>query len=218
MNGFRVVLLIPFAVVLLAVVVAEAALQPTTTPPLLDVPTYSLATRNKDGSTNMNILTYATPISVSPTRVWTLGIYRETLTDENLHREPTAVLQLLTRDHVDLVSILGGNSGRDIDKREECTKRGFPWKRCEEMGGLELLPGCASYLHLCIQGGLVDAGSHLIAPYCSVLGMYEDDTETNGEAQVHLKTGYLRELGVITRQGRVADQVREGANRGFRLQ
>jgi hypothetical protein len=46
--------------------VAVHALQSTTTPPLLDVPTYSLATLNEDGSTNMNILTYATPVAIRP--------------------------------------------------------------------------------------------------------------------------------------------------------
>lgn len=212
MNGFQVLLTVVLAVV------AQAALQPTTTPPLLDVPTYSLATLNKDGSTNMNIMTYATPMSVVPQRVWALGIYRETLTEENLHREPTAVLQLLTKDQHNLVSVLGGNSGRDIDKREECARRGYAWKRCDEVGGLELLPGCAHYLHLCIEGGLVDAGSHLIAPYCTVLGMYQDDTENGFESHTHLKTGHLREMGVITEKGRVADQSRDEANRGFRLQ
>jgi len=197
------------------------ALRLTPSPPLLDVPTYSLATLNKDGTTNMNIMTYATPISVVPTRVWTLGIYRETLTEENLQRDSTAVLQLLTKEQVDLVGVLGGTSGRDINKRKECSRRGFPWKTpCDEVGGLQLLPGCAAYIHISIQGGLVDAGSHLIAPYCKVLGMYHDesDSESDVEGKVHLKTGYLRDVGVITKQGRVADQVRIEANRGFRLQ
>ena len=233
MNGSRVVHF-PFVAVARAVVLvllllvsslgegaAAPLLQVTTTPPLLDVPTYSLATLNKDGSTNMNIMTYATPISAVPTRVWTLGLYRETLTEENVRRQPTAVLQLLTNQHVDVVSVLGGTSGRDVDKRAECAKRGLSWMETpsDELGGLELLPGCAAYVHLCIQGGLVDAGSHLIAPYCAVLGMYQENSNINNEElQAHLKTGYLRELGIITAQGRVANQVREESNRGFRLQ
>lgn len=202
---------------ILLLAVSSGALQPTTTPPLLDVPTYALATLNKDGSTNMNIMTYATPVSTGPSRVWTLGIYRETLSEENLRRNPTAVLQLLTKRHADLVSVLGGNSGRDIDKRQECAKRGNSWKRCEELDGLELLPGCAAYVKISIQGGLLDAGSHLIAPYCIVQGMYEDEnTEKNDPLEDQLKTGYLRELGVITEQGRVANQLRDVTNIGFR--
>jgi flavin reductase (DIM6/NTAB) family NADH-FMN oxidoreductase RutF len=232
MNGLQIVQ-IPFLAVARAIVLqllllvltpakgaASALLQVTTSPPLLDVPTYSLATLNKDGSTNMNIMTYATPISVVPTRVWTLGLYRETLTEENLRRQPTVVLQLLTNQHVGVVGVLGGTSGRDVDKRAECAKRGLSWMATpsDDLGGLELLPGCASYIHLCIQGGLVDAGSHLIAPYCAVLGMYQEESNNDQELQAHLKTGYLRELGIITPQGRVANQVREESNRGFRLQ
>ena len=49
-------------------------------PPLLRSPTYSLATLNNDfgGSTNMNILTYATPVGVKPVRRWAVGLFRGT--------------------------------------------------------------------------------------------------------------------------------------------
>lgn len=193
-------------------------LQPTTTPPLLDVPTYSLATFNKDGSTNMNILTYATPVSAQPKRVWTLGIYRETLTEENLLRKPVGVLQLLTQKQMDLVDVLGGRSGRDIDKKEACAVLGFEWMKSDHFEGLEVLSGCASYLYFSIQGGVVDAGSHLIVPYCQVDAMYTTGDATAGSDSSHLKTGRLRDFGVITPQGRVAHMDRDVANRGFRLQ
>jgi flavin reductase (DIM6/NTAB) family NADH-FMN oxidoreductase RutF len=193
-----------------------SALQPTSKPPLLDVPIYALATLNKDGSTNMNILTYATPVSAHPCRVWSLGVYRETLSEENLLRKPVGVLQLLTKDHVDLVGILGGNSGRDIKKKEACAKVGFEWIRCDYFRGIQVLPGCASYLFLTIQGGVLDAGSHLIVPYCEVQSMYTS-TEAISSSD-HLRTSRLRDLGIITDQGRVADMKRDVANRGFRLQ
>jgi flavin reductase (DIM6/NTAB) family NADH-FMN oxidoreductase RutF len=192
----------------------RALLQPTSNPPLLDVPTYALATLNKDGSTNMNIMTYATPVSAQPTRVWSLGVYRETLTEENLRRKPVGVLQLLTKDHIDLVPILGGNSGRDLKKKDACAKAGFDWISSDHFGGLQVLPGCASYLFLTIQGGIVDAGSHLIVPYCEVQSMY---TSTEAISSDHLRTGKLRDLGVITDKGRVADMQRDVANRGFLL-
>ena len=48
----------------------------TTTPPLLDVPTYSLATTSVDGRTAMNILTYATPVSATPVRMWVLSLFK----------------------------------------------------------------------------------------------------------------------------------------------
>lgn len=191
-------------------------LQPTSTPPVLDVPVYSLATHNKDGTTNMNIVTYAGPVSVSPSRVWSLGIYRETLSEENLMRKPSGVLQLLTNDHSGLVKILGGNSGRDVDKKEACAKEGYDWIDCDYFDGLQVLPACASYLMFTIQGGVVDAGSHLIVPYCEIKSMYNAGDEVMSSND-HLRTGRLRDLGIVTNLGRVADMQRDLANRGFLL-
>lgn len=203
-------------VLLFQTVFYAVALQPTTTPPLLDVPTYSLATLNKDGTTNMNILTYATPVSVQPNRVWSLGIYRETLTEENLLRKPFGVLQLLTDKHIELVSILGGNSGRDMDKKEACERLGFEWVESGNFDGIQVLPGCASYLHMTIQGGLLDAGSHLIIPYCQVEAMFTGENAV--ETRNHLKTGKLRDLGIITDQGRVANMQPDLTKQGLRRQ
>lgn len=210
------IILLYSKLMLVAVCIAlGSALQPTLAPPLLDVPIYSLATLNKDGSTNMNIMTYATPVSVQPSRVWSLGVYRETLTEENLLRKPTGVLQLLTNDHMSLVAILGGNSGRDLNKKEACAKAGFDWINCNDFEGIKVLPDCASYLVFTIQGGVVDAGSHLIIPYCEVKSMYSSGDVVSSSD--HLRTGRLRELGIITEQGRVADMLRDVANRGFLL-
>ena len=46
------------------IVSALSALLPTEAPPLLNSPVYSLATLNADGTTNMQILTYATPVGI----------------------------------------------------------------------------------------------------------------------------------------------------------
>ncbi len=204
------------ALFLLFLNAVASGLQQTSNPPQLDVPTYSLATFNRDGTTNMNIITYATPVSSSPNRVWSLGVYRETLTEENLLRKPVAVLQLLTTEHVPLIDILGGKSGRDVNKKEACSKVGFTWLHCDEFQGLDVIPGCASYLFLTVQGGLLDAGSHLIVPFCQVESMYTSGDDMTSSA--HLKTSRLRDLGVITEQGRVADVQNNLANRDFRLQ
>jgi flavin reductase (DIM6/NTAB) family NADH-FMN oxidoreductase RutF len=200
-------------------VVALTGIQPTATPPLLDVPVYSLATLNHDGSTNMNILTYATPVSTIPTRVWSLGLFKGTLSEENLRRSGICVLQLLNQRHVDAVPLLGGVSGRDIDKQGECTLLGLPWQDLnDDKDGFHVLPGCTCYIKMNIQGGVVDAGSHVIVPFCEVTDMYSptDDMTTmiNGASTSetvlfgnlkHLSTGALRELGIITEKGRVAD-------------
>jgi flavin reductase (DIM6/NTAB) family NADH-FMN oxidoreductase RutF len=199
-------------------IISSSTIRKTTTPPLLDVPVYSLATLNEDGSTNMNIVTYATPVATPPKRVWSLGLFQGTTTDENVRRTGQCILQLLTKDHTDLVAILGGTNGRDVDKQAACERLGFQWQSLEGddngisddsiVSQIQVLPGCASYIQLDIQGGVVNAGSHHIAAFCEVVGMYtsfKDDDDGDVQVVEHLSTGYLRSLGIITPQGRVSD-------------
>jgi flavin reductase (DIM6/NTAB) family NADH-FMN oxidoreductase RutF len=181
------------------------SLQPVSTPPLLDSPVYALATLNKDGSTNMNIVTYATPVSIRPDRVWSLGIYKDTLTKDNLLRNPVCILQLLTESQANVVTVLGGSSGRNVDKRGKCASLGFEWISLAKDSDVEVMEGCAHYLKLSIQGGLVDAGSHLVVPYCQVDEMYTEEDNSG----VQLSTGKLRALGIITAAGRVAEGQKE---------
>ncbi len=143
-------------------------LQPIDTPPVTDVPVYSLATLNINGreddnksgvassstTTNMNILTYASPVGIRPHRVWALSLYRTTRTHANWFQHggqegqssgdgdsgaseagnagegagARGVLQLLRRGHAPVVQLLGGESGRDVDKAEGCAAAGFPWR------------------------------------------------------------------------------------------
>lgn len=42
----------------------------------LSVPVFSLATINEDGSTNMNIVTYASPVGIKPERLWMISLYK----------------------------------------------------------------------------------------------------------------------------------------------
>jgi flavin reductase (DIM6/NTAB) family NADH-FMN oxidoreductase RutF len=55
---------------------------------------YSLATLNEDGSTNMNIVTFATPVSIEPRRVWAVSLYKHTLSRENFEARGGGVLQV----------------------------------------------------------------------------------------------------------------------------
>jgi flavin reductase (DIM6/NTAB) family NADH-FMN oxidoreductase RutF len=185
----------------------------TATPPLIDVPTYSMATLNADGSTNMNILTYATPVSVRPDRVWSIGLFKDTLSHENFCRDRFCILQLLKEEHTPLIKFLGGSSGKDVDKRNECSKLGFEWGQLDSGNDGEghddenkpsiplVLPDCAYYLKLRAIGDLINCGSHDVA-VCKVEGMLVSDDETKTS---YVSTARLRELGLITEQGRVAD-------------
>mmetsp|Transcript_37356 Transcript_37356/g.81915 ORF Transcript_37356/g.81915 Transcript_37356/m.81915 type:complete len:217 (-) Transcript_37356:50-700(-) len=186
------------------------AFQPTSVPPLVDVPVWSMATLNGDGTTNFNILTYATPVSIRPDRLYSLGLYKETLSYQNFCRDRKCVLQLLTAEHIPLVRLLGGRSGRDVDKERECaTISDDVAFGLQELGSSDLpkvLPGCACYLRLSASGDIVDGGSHDIA-ICKVDEMLlpSQDYVANTSSVDYLSTGRLRELGIITEQGRIAD-------------
>jgi flavin reductase (DIM6/NTAB) family NADH-FMN oxidoreductase RutF len=190
------IVLTSFLLVCLLAPAMVASLHITTIPPLLDVPTYSLATLNEDGSTSLNILTYATPVSATPQRVWSLGLFKDTLSYANFMRTRSCVLQLLTEKHIPLIQVLGGTSGRNVDKSAECAKLGF--ECTEQQGELKVLPGCAYYLEMSGMGDVVDAGSHVVA-ICQVKEMLVSSDSQN----VYLATGRLRELGIINEQGRV---------------
>ena len=185
----------------------------TTTPPLLDAPTYSLATLGSDGSTGMNILTYASPVGVRPDRVWTLGLFKGTVAHDNFSRSGKGVLQLLRRDHSKVVRLLGGTSGSDVDKEAQCANLGFPWVKlddagCEvgrEEGSPMVLPGCAYYIRLVLMGELIDAGSHDVA-ICRVESMLVDEgSSACKEYPGYLSTATLRDMGIISEQGRVVE-------------
>jgi flavin reductase (DIM6/NTAB) family NADH-FMN oxidoreductase RutF len=192
----------------------------TLKPPLLDSPVFSLATVSPDGTlstaspstTNMNILTYATPVSMSPDRLWVIGLYKGTVTYDNFVASRRGTLQLLRPEHATLIPVLGGKSGRDTDKYNACKSLGFSWVASEMQSANNeepwRLPSCSCYLQLeCVE--LCEAGSHDVA-ICKVVGMQTDnssnDDEDSGTRGTHLGTQALRSMGIITEQGRVAEQ------------
>ena len=123
------------------------------------------------------------PVSIQPRKLWALSLYKTTLTKQclldngNEDGNTSCILQLLTHQHTPLVSILGKQSGRDINKKEECANVGFPWHavRMETEGRfnsnthsiIDVLPDCALYLQLQIlKGNIVDAGDHVVVIGC----------------------------------------------------
>ena len=212
MISFLSYLIIIIIIIISGLIGNVISLEQTTTPPLLNSPTYSLATLNLDGSTNLNILTYATPLSVTPQRVWSMGLFKGTLSEENFQRTGVAVLQVLRESHAKLVPLLGGTSGRIQDKQTECAQLGFAWIRLEDGNEdddddapppMMVLPGCEAYLKLCQMGEIIDLGSH-VAAICRVDAMYKGDEQYEGKS-IPLMTAKLREMGIITKQGRVSE-------------
>ena len=163
---------------------------------------HSLSTE-VNGETGMNILTYATPVSIRPDRVWSIGLFKGTVAHENFARTRKGVLQLLSPCHAKAVKLLGGSSGRDVDKKTECEHLGFQWMKPED-DLPELLPGCPYYLRISLIGDLIDGGSHDIA-LCKVEEMLIADGVDDATREPYLKTATLREMGIITEQGRVAE-------------
>lgn len=188
-----------------------AALQATIIPPLIDVPTYSLATLDDMGKTNMNIVTYVTPVSITPDRLWCVGIVKSSLSHANFISQKSGILQLLRPQHSNLVKLLGGSSGADVDKQRECEELGFEWQSLgENEDGFSsplILPDCAHYLFLKFID-VVDGGSHDVF-ICKVENMWTTSSATDDESDdqdSYLSTRRLRKLGIITNQGRVAQK------------
>jgi len=83
----------------------------------LSTPVYSLSTNGSaaGGPPSMNIVTFASPVSLAP-RVFALGLYRDTLSWANFLDTRTGVLQILRTKHLPLVALLGRSSGAHVDK------------------------------------------------------------------------------------------------------
>lgn len=191
---------------MLSFIVASTAatVVPMDGPPLLNSPVFSLATLDNAGQTNMNILTYATPVGIRPHRLWAISLFRETQTHANWLSSGTGVLQQLSSRHAPLMWALGGTSSSEAhaDKAAACAALGLPWiEEAETIGGCErLLPGCVSYFRLTQQGALIDAGSHDVA-ICRLENVLASGVDP-GPA---LSTAELREAGLISVAGRAVE-------------
>ncbi|KAL3914494.1 MAG: hypothetical protein SGPRY_007605 [Prymnesium sp.] len=175
-----------------------ALLSPLEAPPPLNNPVFALATLDAGGNTNMNILTYASPIGIAPRR-WAISLFRKSETHGNFEKRRTGVLQLLHPTHASLVYTLGGCSARDIDKAAICAELGFEWVRFEGSDEL-LLPGCPAYYRLSMEGDFIHAGEHDTA--ICLLDSVSVSAEDNGPADAALDTRHLRGLGLISDAGR----------------
>jgi flavin reductase (DIM6/NTAB) family NADH-FMN oxidoreductase RutF len=149
-------------------------------------------------------------VSIRPDRIWSIGLFKGTVTHENFSQTGCGALQLLAPKHAALVKLLGSSSGRDVDKKVGCQKLSFPWGSAPQSlltssttDLPELLPDCVIYLHLSlVKGGLLDCGSHDMA-MCKAETMFGSSAGSGKEP--YLNTALLREMGIITKLGRVAE-------------
>ncbi|CAM9308575.1 unnamed protein product [Discosporangium mesarthrocarpum] len=135
--------------------------------------------------------------------MWAISLYQGSLTYDNFMRERWGVLQFLRPTQVELVPILGQNSGKLMDKAGYCSETGFPWVEVpqETLGApvkVDVIPGCAAYMTIRMIN-FQPAGDHDLA-VCKVMGVAGYPVEGNesggGETEV-LRTQYLREIGMI---------------------
>ena len=99
-------------------------------PPPISMPVWSLASPIlSSGETSMNIVTFATPVSVAPPKLWVVSLYTNTLTRHSFLTSKVGVLQLLAPSLKNVVPILGKRSGYEegFSKRDKCEKVGYKW-------------------------------------------------------------------------------------------
>ena len=204
-------------------------------PPPISMPVWSLSSPlsktvttglTLERYTSMNIVTFATPVSVAPPKLWTVSLYTNTLTRQAFLDSGVAILQLLSPEQKHLVPLLGKRSGyeEDFSKRAACADANYSWipavdQSCQYQTDddelfctLDLLPRCASYIQLKLLQTM-DAGDHELA-LCQVIGTGEwneelgqiifDSTETNlrtnqtpKDTTNTLYTALLRQEGII---------------------
>jgi flavin reductase (DIM6/NTAB) family NADH-FMN oxidoreductase RutF len=166
----------------------------------------------------MNIVTFATPVSVAPPKLWVVSLYHGTLTKDSFCQSGCGVMQLLTPRHRGLVDALGKHSGYDThipvgsgsgvapyNKQEECSRLGFSPVDCDQwtrrgnmVGPADLLPECASYVFLKHLGKQLDAGDH-VAILCKVVatGRWDDDLKTVVDVDVDLPLPAMDQTSVL---------------------
>lgn len=106
--------------------VAPDSSAPEPAPPwsALSVPVYSLATVPATGAiagdsaprASMNITTYCCPVTIQPSRRFAVALYTHTATARNMLATGRGVLQILRKQHANLVPVLGKQSAHDVDK------------------------------------------------------------------------------------------------------
>ncbi len=122
---------------------------------LSNIPVYSLATYDGE-KVNMNICTYVSAVSMKPKR-YMVAVYHHTKSLENIIKSKTAVLQVLGKEHISLVNVLGKKSGLRYDKQTYLLK-----KKCLEIwNDKPVLPDCAGLMEL-EKLWTKDAGDHTV--------------------------------------------------------
>ncbi|GIV37805.1 MAG: hypothetical protein KatS3mg032_2184 [Cyclobacteriaceae bacterium] len=147
----------------------------------VDQPVYSIASAWQ-GNANMNICTYAVPVSLKP-KLYVVALYRNTFTLELVGKRGEFLLQLLERKQYRLVARLGKTSGRNTHKLSSINEP-VEWHH-----GLPYLSRALAFVHLKVVR-CFDTGDHL-STVCRVL------TFRNLNHGIPLTTRYLKLKNII---------------------
>ena len=148
-------------------------------------PVWSLATNDGAGEGNFNICTYVTPMSLQP-KMMMVALYHHTKTLENARKTETAVLQLLTESHADIVRTCGRPSGRAVDKIARVSKK----HEIKKVGDFPYFADCAGYMELSFVDFQEVGADH-------VLGVAKVTRSKNLSDEAILTTDYLKEHNII---------------------
>ena len=109
---------------------------------LANIPVYSLATYGGD-SVNMNICTYVSAVSMKPKR-YMVAVYHNTQSLHNIFKSEMAVLQLLGKQHISLVNVLGKKSGKQYNKENYLIRK----KQLGKWNDKKVLTQCAGLMEV----------------------------------------------------------------------
>jgi flavin reductase (DIM6/NTAB) family NADH-FMN oxidoreductase RutF len=144
----------------------------------INVSVYSISSKI-DTHENMNIITYATAISMEPKR-FICGIYHNTQTLANVEISGEFVLQLLAPHQINLVQLLGKQSGKNIDKIARLKKR----KLIGNWNGYSILKDALALMRMRVINKM-EAGDH-VAFLCEVMD-YKNINEGHPLTLDHLR-------------------------------
>lgn len=86
-----------------------------------------------------------------------VAVYHTTQSLENILQSKTAILQLLSKQHLSLVNVLGKKSGKHYDKENYLARK----KQLEIWNNKKVLPNCAGLMEL-EKRWSKDAGDHTL--------------------------------------------------------
>jgi flavin reductase (DIM6/NTAB) family NADH-FMN oxidoreductase RutF len=148
----------------------------------VNIPVYSVS--SADGVLhNMNICTYATPVSMQPKR-YVVALYRGTKTLDNVQRTRHFVLQILGTQHTSLVRGFSRFSGSHKDKLKSIGRL------LTDYNGFKILTDAIAVIEMRVMS-LTDGGDHMVA-LCEVVSY-----KNLSSAEV-LTLDHLREKKIIS--------------------